>query len=269
MELISVVVITFNSSKTVIETLESIRNQTYANLELIVSDDCSTDNTIEIVRGWVRRNHKRFTNVRILKAKNNHGITKNCNIAINQAHGKYIQLIAGDDVLMEQAIERKRQFAEKNQLNVVFTKIEVFGSDKPRVNEMKKFCERGYRIVKKGWQEQYDNIIFKNFAIGPSASFYLTEYILKVGGFDIRYPMVEDYPFIYHYILAGNEFVLLEEELVKYRISNSSVWASKNNDFSKSVAKFFFLERFWEQIKNKNIKRALCGIRGNLFRLLR
>lgn len=54
--LVSVSVITYNSAKTVLETLESIKAQTYQNLELIVSDDCSTDNTVELCRNWIEQN---------------------------------------------------------------------------------------------------------------------------------------------------------------------------------------------------------------------
>ena len=48
--LVSVVIITYNSEKTIIETLESIKNQTYKNIELIISDDFSKDNTVEICK---------------------------------------------------------------------------------------------------------------------------------------------------------------------------------------------------------------------------
>ena len=51
--LVSVVVITYNSAKFVIETLESVKSQTYKNIELIISDDCSTDDTVERCRLWL------------------------------------------------------------------------------------------------------------------------------------------------------------------------------------------------------------------------
>ena len=257
MDLISIVVVTYNSGKTVVETLDIIYKQTYQKLELIVSDDCSIDNTVDVVRKWIKTHKKRFVNVRLLKAKENHGVTKNCNIGIFQAKGKYVQIIAGDDLFMQNAIERKRDYAEKNKLNVVFSKVKVFGANIPRVNYVKRYCERGYCIAKKGWQEQYDQIILGNFIAGPSGEFFLTEYIQKLGGFDVHYPMLEDYPFIYHYILAGNEIVLLEEELEQYRISNSSIWTSNNKNYVKSSIKFFFRERFKELIKNKKYKIAL------------
>ena len=54
--LVSICVITYNSSKTVVETLESIKNQSYSNIELVVSDDCSPDNTVELVQQWLEKN---------------------------------------------------------------------------------------------------------------------------------------------------------------------------------------------------------------------
>lgn len=264
MDLISVVVITYNSSKTVTETLESIYNQTYPRLELIVSDDCSTDGTVNIVREWIKTHHKRFVSVRIIKAKKNHGVTKNCNIGLNQAKGKYVQEIAGDDLLIKDAIEKKYRFAEKNNLNAVFSKVEVFGTNIPRVRFVKRYCERGYDIIKKGWQEQYNQIIVDNFVAGPSGGFFLTEYIQTMGGYDVSYSMLEDYPFLFHYILAGNEIVLLEEELVRYRISNSSVWTSDNKDYLKCAVKFFFRERLLELMKNRQYKVAAFSLIGYL-----
>ena len=58
--LVSIIVITYNSSKYVLETLESAKAQTYQNIELIVTDDCSNDNTVEICRKWIEENKERF-----------------------------------------------------------------------------------------------------------------------------------------------------------------------------------------------------------------
>lgn len=48
--LVSVVVITYNSSKYIVETLNSVKKQTYKNIELIITDDCSTDNTVSVIK---------------------------------------------------------------------------------------------------------------------------------------------------------------------------------------------------------------------------
>ena len=73
--LVSIVVITYNSSEYVCETLESAKAQSYQNIELIVSDDASTDNTVPIVTKWIRENKSRFVCVEIVTSPSNTGIT--------------------------------------------------------------------------------------------------------------------------------------------------------------------------------------------------
>ena len=74
--LVTVVVITYNSSKYVIETLDSIYNQTYTNLELIISDDCSKDDTIKICEDWLKKNGNRFYHTEIITTEINRDQTK-------------------------------------------------------------------------------------------------------------------------------------------------------------------------------------------------
>lgn len=64
--LVSVSIITYNSSSTILETLDSIYSQSYQNIELIVSDDCSTDNTVEICKKWIDEHKDRFVRVELL-----------------------------------------------------------------------------------------------------------------------------------------------------------------------------------------------------------
>ncbi|MBQ8165691.1 MAG: glycosyltransferase family 2 protein [Lachnospiraceae bacterium] len=257
MDLVSVVVITYNSQDTVIETLKSVFGQTYERLELVVSDDCSKDNTLRIVSKWVKLHKDRFENVRIVVGKKNHGVVKNCNIGINQAKGQYVQVLSGDDILHKDAISKKYKYAEDNGKDIVFSKVEVFGENKRLVQRMEKFCQKGYCISKRGWEAQNKNIAIDNFVAGPSGSFYKKKYFMDFGGYDIRFPMVEDYPFYYKYIKNGNEIIFMDDMLIKYRVSGTSLCTSTNSaKFDRSMAKFFFLERFIELIKRREYKVA-------------
>ena len=103
--LVSVVIITYNSSRLVLETLESIKSQTYKNLELVVSDDCSNDDTVNVVKEWVRCNKQYFSNTKIVIGEKNKGISANCNNGVRAASGEWIKLLAGDDKLEPFAIE--------------------------------------------------------------------------------------------------------------------------------------------------------------------
>ena len=104
--LVSVIVITYNSAQYVLQTLESIKRQTYKNIELIVSDDRSSDNTISICKDWVIENKHIFRNVKVLQTPSNGGICHNYNYALQQANGEWIKYIAGDDILEDNCIER-------------------------------------------------------------------------------------------------------------------------------------------------------------------
>ena len=77
--LVSIVIITYKSSAYVLETLESAKAQTYRNIELIVTDDCSPDNTVEICKDWIENNKDCFVRTELITVPENTGISLNCN----------------------------------------------------------------------------------------------------------------------------------------------------------------------------------------------
>ena len=103
--LVSIVVITYNSSEYVLETLESAKAQTYTNIELIVSDDCSTDETVSICKKWFEANKDRFVNTIMVEAEINSGVPANANRGLAECKGEWIKFIAGDDILVSTGIE--------------------------------------------------------------------------------------------------------------------------------------------------------------------
>ena len=73
-ELVSVVVVTYNSALTIVETLESVKNQSYQNIELIITDDASKDNTLKLCKDWLDQNGNRFPLFRIIESEKNTGV---------------------------------------------------------------------------------------------------------------------------------------------------------------------------------------------------
>jgi glycosyltransferase involved in cell wall biosynthesis len=125
--LVSIVVITYNSEKYIIETLESARNQSYENIELIITDDCSKDDTLKIAEGWLEKNSSRFKRTLIVPALINGGTSKNMNKGLNEAFGIWIKPIAGDDLLLPNCIESNVFYGEKNDSSINYI-------SKPRIN---------------------------------------------------------------------------------------------------------------------------------------
>ncbi len=99
--LVSVVLVTYNSAQYVIETLESIKAQTWQQIELIVSDDCSTDKTAELCSNWIDCNKGRFSKTKMITVLQNSGIPANCNRGLRAAQGEWVKIISGDDILIK------------------------------------------------------------------------------------------------------------------------------------------------------------------------
>ena len=127
--LVSVPVLTYNAAEFVEETLESIFNQTYSNIELIISDDCSKDNTVEIVTKWCEQDRvkARFTNIKIITVPKNTGIPANYNRCVNASSGEWIKMISGDDGLMPNCVEDNINHVTANpEIKVLYSYLKIY-----------------------------------------------------------------------------------------------------------------------------------------------
>ena len=107
MELVSIIMPTYNCGRFIAESINSVLAQTYTNWELLIVDDCSTDNTAEVVAS--------FKDPRILYQRNEHnsGAAVTRNTALRLAKGKYIAFLDSDDLWMPEKLERQIAFMEK------------------------------------------------------------------------------------------------------------------------------------------------------------
>ncbi|WP_158587725.1 glycosyltransferase family 2 protein [Algoriphagus lacus] len=108
--LVSVCIPVFNGDEFLLEALESVKIQTYSNLEFIISDDQSNDRSIEIIEHFLRENHFPFT----LVTNIDRGIGKNWNNCVRHATGKYIKFLFQDDVLFPECISDMVAMAESD-----------------------------------------------------------------------------------------------------------------------------------------------------------
>lgn len=83
--LVFIIVFTYNSSKYLLETLESAKAKTYRNIELIVSDDCLTDDTVKLCKKWIDNNRTRFVRAELIITDTNTGIAANCDRRLKSA----------------------------------------------------------------------------------------------------------------------------------------------------------------------------------------
>jgi len=220
--LVSIIVITYNSSKYVLETLESAKAQTYKNLELIVSDDCSTDNTAEICSTWIEENRHRFVRSKLIIANCNTGVTSNCNRGLAEAQGEWLKFIAGDDILTVGSIAGFVRCTQMNSdANFIFGAVIPFHG-----NTVYKPILAPKEFISATAQKQHKLLLKKDNCILGPASFIRRTIIQSLGGFDYRIPMQEDYPFWIKVTGLNHKLHFYEFNCAEYRIHNEGLTSS-------------------------------------------
>lgn len=254
--LVSICVITYNSSETVIETLESIYNQTYRNIELIVSDDCSSDNTVEVVKNWLDEKRSRFQTAKIITVEKNTGVTGNVNRAVKKAKGKYVKDIAGDDILLNDYTEKCVSYLEKNpEMDVLFTDVKFFSTDNSKVHENSII---DYNFFNKNAEEQFSQIIKNGPPYIPTSSSIYTKKILeKMNYFDENIPMWEDGPIYFRLTQNNIRLYFLDTVGILYRVRKDSLSNGAPYSHRKSSALYYKLYVYPYDKKNNPIKAQL------------
>lgn len=115
-ELVSIITPSYNTAKYIAETIRSVQNQTYKNWELIIVDDCSNDNTDEIVAEYL--NDKR---IRYIKNDTNSGAAVSRNRALREAKGKWIAFLDSDDLWSSEKLEKQIRFMENGNYKFSYT----------------------------------------------------------------------------------------------------------------------------------------------------
>jgi len=192
--LVTINVNTYNSSKYVLETLESAKAQTYDKIELIIADDCSTDHTVELCKSWLRENRERFVRTELITSKCNTGIPENLNRGLKASQGEWIKNIAGDDLLLPNCVSQllAETSAEKDiivgimQNFSVQNGVKIYGETVP--------VKKRYFLYEGDAAFQHKYLLTKSFNFNPGALIRRRLYV-DMGFYDERWRLLEDLPF--------------------------------------------------------------------------
>jgi len=231
--LVSIIVITYNSSKYVLETLESAKSQTYKNIELIISDDCSTDDTREKCEIWLEENNEHFASTKLVTTFINTGIPGNANRGINASKGTWIKLIAGDDVLIYNGIENLvTTVTNFPNMEILLSQVEIFN------NNFNENNVKGLGIS--DWQIRdvlQDNTspdiqieyLLKGYPFPGPGFFIKKDLLISTGGYSEKYPLIEDMPFCLK-VLFENKIIFFRPIItVKYRKHSENLTGKSNS----------------------------------------
>ena len=258
--LVSVCIITYNSSNTILETLDSVLAQTYPHLELLVSDDCSSDDTISICRSWFESHGSHFERVELLIREKNGGVAANLNTVINAAKGEWLKTLAGDDILLPDCVSNNIEYINHNENDgiVFFYFLRFYVNDKNEKVHMY-YMPNPYVInyYSESADLQYQRFLLYNFT--PTASVFVKRSLAVKHPYLERYRYCEDWPYWMHLTKNGIALRYFDKLTVMYRSGQSLSIPGKetfvNPKFHQSMMGFFYSERY-HNISETNVNEA-------------
>lgn len=265
--IVSVFVVTYNAENTVLDTLESIKAQTYNDIELIISDDCSNDNTVEVCREWVDMNQGRFVKSQIVSSNYNTGISANCNRAQAMCQGEWIKGIAGDDMLLPNCIEDCLGYAkEHNNVLALFGRVQVFGGSDAANKAMEKNFD--YYLLSLPRDKMFHHLVFEGNGL-PAPGFFFHRAL--IGEYHIYHdesvPMIDDWPKWINILRAGIDIHFLDKDIVMYRIGSGVSTGNRPSlkyFESERLMRFYYQYLEWQKENPdeavKRIVREECDI---------
>lgn len=121
---VSVLLPVYNCEKYIKETIDSVLTQTFSDFELIIIDDCSTDNTVDIIKSF------KDSRISFVQKEKNSGYTDSLNYGIDIAEGEYIARLDGDDICAISRFEKQVNFLDNNpEIILCGTAIQIIGTD--------------------------------------------------------------------------------------------------------------------------------------------
>lgn len=237
--LVSILIPCYNHEKFLDDCIQSIIAQDYDNIEFLICDDASPDNSFLKIQKYKEKLSARFSNVVIMQNDTNLGVTKNINKMLKLSKGKYIKVLASDDALAVSAIREMEEFLEGNsQVDVVIVNgIKVQEEEHyPAFSHTEKIYDIEPDFSSQGF---FERIAHCNSISAPAAM--LRRKVFEEYGVYDENIKVEDFEFWLR-ILKERKIVIsfLDRNLIYYRINANSMTSLQENKNLESKRKLFF-----------------------------
>lgn len=207
--LVSIITPSYNSSEFISNTINSVLSQTFHNWELIIIDDCSKDNSIEVISQWCEKDSR----IQLIQLTENSGAAVARNKGIEVARGRYIAFLDSDDKWLPDKLEKQLQFMRDNQYNFTFTAYNKVNPDGDYLGEL----GVPHRI-------KYSDLL-KKCEIGCLTAMYDTEELGKV-----YMPLIRKRQDLglWLKLLKQTEYAFgLNQVLASYTVRNDSISSNK------------------------------------------
>ena len=259
MDLVSVIIPVYNSERYISKSLESVLNQTYSNIEIIIIDDGSTDSSCDICRKYADLNE----NIKLI-AKKNEGVSQARNVGINVSSGKWIMFLDSDDYIEKDTIKNAMNLVTRDNCDTICWNYKKMIDHKlincKRINEITLNNKESlnsiiYSIIESSY---YEKNYYGDFIRAPWAKI-LNMKIIKENNikFDPKLNIGEDAMFLIEYFTYARKVKFINNYNNIYRITPTSTVGKYKNDLDKQIIiqlkKIKYLIEIIEEIDSKKL----------------
>lgn len=211
--LVSIIIPMYNAEHFIAQTIESVQAQTYVDWEMILIDDCSTDDSDKIVKKYAERDKR----IKYSKNLQNLGVAQTRNCAIRQAEGRYLAFLDSDDLWSVDKLEKQVTFMKEKQVAFCYSACKV-------IDEYGKIAGKVRNVPLK---VTYRNLLKGN--IIPCLTVVLDQKLIKEQGINIHMPQIphEDYALWLSILNQGIIAYGVPEVLASYRVRSTSISGNK------------------------------------------
>ena len=225
---VSVLIPAYNHEKFLKDTIESVLNQTFSDFELLISDDCSTDNTAQVI--------KSFSDQRIagIFFEENRGTVRALNSLLEHAKGEYIAVLGSDDIWEPKKLERQLNVMENDKnLAACFTWASIVDQNSNIISDEKEFPIHIFDFNNTDRVMMLKEIFLSGNHFCHSSVLIRGDIHCQVGEYNIAYRQLHDLD-LWIRILLRHDVHIIEEPLVRYRYVVNSGNVSQNTEQNTS-----------------------------------
>lgn len=209
--LVSVVIPVYNGAEFVSETIASVLNQTYQNMEIIIIDDASADNSREVINSF------HDTRIRTIFLEKNNNICYTGNLGFQLARGKYVAVIGHDDVWASTKLEKQVAFMEEHpSYSVCFTWVDIIDENGTLINDEESELYHIFCTYNRPAEQWIRKLFFGSNSFCAPSSCIRKECLEKAGGYKYGLVQLQDYELWMRLLCQGPAFIFYEK-LTLYR----------------------------------------------------
>ena len=252
--LVSVVVPSYNYENYIVECLESIRNQEYKKIELVIIDDCSKDSSKELIRNFIYsdRIKERFWNVVYIEHDENKGAHYTINEGIEKSQGDYIAVINADDLYEKDRFTKMIPKMKKENAIIAFSNIEIINGDSKLAKGIEADNFRGIQKSIKESEVVSYALMHQNVGISTGNMVFTKELYYKLKGFR-EYKYIHDWDFILRASLI-KEPLYIDDTKYYYRLHEDNSFRELGDIADQEVNEV--LNNFFSQIRINNVNNT-------------